>query len=92
MKQCKSLNKIQKILQFWRQWFVREVIDEYVMDLPSQTMERDVSLSRCSLILLTARITDMEELFCFFNIFFISRSYLLNTRKLLVSIIQKKII
>ena len=41
MNQCKTLDKVQESFQFWRQGFIHEVIDKCVIDLPSQTMDRD---------------------------------------------------
>ena len=41
MNQCKTLNKIQESFQFWGQMFIHGVIDKCVIDLPSQTMDRD---------------------------------------------------
>jgi len=41
MNQCKTLDKVQESFQFWGQGFIHEVIDKCVIDLPSQTMDRD---------------------------------------------------
>ena len=60
MAQRKSLNAIQESFQFWRQRFVHEVIEGCKIDLLSHTIERDACLFIWSLILVIARITDIE--------------------------------
>ncbi len=89
MNYCEPLDKIQKLLQFWREWFTHDVLDKYVIDFLFQTIEQDASLFEYLLILLIARITDIEDFTFFLNKFFILNPMLIITRKLLVSILQK---